>query len=328
LSSRLAIVVFLLAANQPAHGRSFLSSLAPSLRARCTTVTDSLKNTAFCIDVFAGANMPKVGNLHAGGALKINLPSYSGWAKARAEGRRPRLLYLSAGVSNSVAFTGYNPLFGGWNASYTLPIHSGFGAGLFAGGPYTGFYLNTPFWVSLGGWVDDTKNKAAKQPPPDPFAAVTLSVPLLSRLGLCTGVRLWIFSPMLKPLVRPFKRPVWWLHEQRKEVVCRAKRQIRALGRWMRCTGQKQPLASAAPGTTMRPSAGVDNEQASAAVLRKHHLSGHRRRVRHRPGALAATWRRGVARCRHRHRRARRPAGLRRHLRLGRPRRGAPPRRP
>jgi hypothetical protein len=224
------IVLFALATGEPAHCRSLLSSLAGSLRDRCHSLNEGLKNTSFCVDLFAGANVPEVGNLHAGGALKINLPSYNGWTKARAEGRRPRLLYLSAGVSNSVAFTGYNPLFGGWNASYTLPVHAGFGAGLFAGGPYTGFYVNSPFCLSLGGWVEEGKGA---RPPPDPFAALTMTVPLLSRIGVSAGVRLWIFTPVLGPLVRPFKRPAWCLHQRRKQLFSWGKRKLGSAGRWL-----------------------------------------------------------------------------------------------
>lgn len=239
-ATRLAAALLVFAVSGPAHGGSTLATLGQALRRGVRTCEDTLKNTAFCVDLFAGTDLP-VTDIHAGAAIKLSLPAYNTWKRARAEGRRPRLVYFSAGVSNSLAFAGYNPLFGGWNANYSVPIHGGFGGGLFAGGPYTGFFVNTPFLVSLGGWVRAAGRAPPNKPPPDPFAAVTLAVPGLSHLGLAVGLRLWIYSPALAPLVRPFRRPAWWLHDRRQRVQRWVKQRGRAVfGRLRRALSAKR----------------------------------------------------------------------------------------
>jgi hypothetical protein len=177
---------------------------------------ESARETSFCFDLFASARVPHT-DLCIGGALKLSQPSLSQLAAARAEGRRPRRLFLAYGVSNSLMFVGHNPLFGGWNGSYSVPVGQGLGAGLFAGGPYTGFFVDTPFLLSLGGWVQE-RDPPRGRAPPEPFAAVTLTVPGLSRAGIAVGARIWIFSPALQPLVRPLRRPAWWLHNRRMKV--------------------------------------------------------------------------------------------------------------
>jgi hypothetical protein len=237
--------LLLLPPGGPARGRSLLAGLGRSLQDGYRTCRAGLADTACCVDLFAGTTpVAQLADLNVGGAVKLNLPSRNAWRRARAEGRQPRLLYLAGGVSNSLAFAGYNPLFGGWNASYAAPLHGGLGAGLFAGGPYTGFFVNTPFLLSLGGWVESKGRAPPGRPPPEPFAAITLTVPGLSRLGVSAGLRLWIFSPLLRPVVRPLARPAWWLHERR----LRAQRWIgrRLRGLWRRGAGHGAAAASRA----------------------------------------------------------------------------------
>jgi hypothetical protein len=239
---------------------------------------ESARETSFCLDLFASARVPHT-DLCVGGALKLSQPSLSQRAAARAEGRRPRRLFFAYGVSNSLMFVGHNPLFGGWNGSYSAPVGQGLGAGLFAGGPYTGFFVDTPFLVSLGGWVQE-RDPPRGRAPPEPFAAVTLTVPGLSYAGIALGARIWIFSPVLRPMVRPLRRPAWWLHHRRMKVqrylgrklspvtrrigrrlgpaARRLGQRVKQVGRCIRCRlarprrGARFPLSSAAPRSTPR----------------------------------------------------------------------------
>jgi hypothetical protein len=197
------------------------------------TAISNIRDTAFCVDLFGSAGVPRT-TACVGGALKLNVPSLNQNAVARAEGRRQRRVYLAGGVSDSVLFGGYNPLFGGWNFSHGIPLGQGLGAGLFAGGPYTGFFVDTPTPLSFGGWVME-RGPPHGQTAPEPFAAITLSVPGLSHLGLSLGVRLWIFTPVLGPIVRPLQRPAWWVHNRRKSLerylLDKARPVLRPLGR-------------------------------------------------------------------------------------------------
>lgn len=259
---------------------SALSVAGRALQRAFAAGVDSARGTSFCLDLFVSARVPHT-DVCVGGAVKLSQPSAKELATARDEGRKLRRLYLSGGVSNSLVFAGYNPLFGGFNASYSAPVGLGLGAGLFAGGPYTGFFVDTPTPLSLGGWVQDRGPPAKGQAPPDPFAAVTLTVPGLSHLGVAVGARLWIFSPALAPLVRPLKRPAWWLHRQRTKV-CRylgrklgptARRIAGPVKRTARCLsrGLRRAARSCHRVWAGKPRPGVQRPRAAWATRSRRH---------------------------------------------------------